>query len=378
MASYACPHCSNPVSVPDHMAGQVVSCTHCNGQMTVPSEAHPAGAPPPEQQLQQPSIALAVVSLVLGILSFVFCFGPLSAIPGIITGHMARSKVKREPATTGGSGMALAGLILSYINIVVVVVLLVPAIILLPALTRAREAAREKVKGMATSRIPALARAGEAARRAACQDNLKQMGIVFKMFANENKDYWPQLSSESGRLAFANEGTDYTDSVHPNLLTDLRILVCPSDTDNYLLDAPNASTDANLLINDHSYFYLGYVVTNEEEMAAYADAYRQSISEGLGFDEDLEVPAGTGNAGGDKIYRLREGVERILITDIFNPPSGSFGQAETPVLIERVDNHVPGGGNVLFMDGHVEFMHYPGQWPMTEETIGILESLDDL
>ena len=26
-------------------------------------------------------------------------------------------------------------------------------------------------------------------------------------------------------------------------------------------------------------------------------------------------------------------------------------------------NHIPGGGNVLFMDGHVEFQRYPSEWP---------------
>ena len=27
-------------------------------------------------------------------------------------------------------------------------------------------------------------------------------------------------------------------------------------------------------------------------------------------------------------------------------------------------NHIPGGSNVLYMDGHTEFMKYPGKFPM--------------
>jgi len=29
-------------------------------------------------------------------------------------------------------------------------------------------------------------------------------------------------------------------------------------------------------------------------------------------------------------------------------------------------NHVPGGSNVLYMDGHVEFIKYPGEQPISE------------
>ncbi|MCL4692548.1 MAG: hypothetical protein KJ060_08565 [Candidatus Hydrogenedentes bacterium] len=62
--------------------------------------------------------------------------------------------------------------------------------------------------------------------------------------------------------------------------------------------------------------------------------------------------------------RLREGVERYLITDINNPAGSSQAQSALVVMFDEAQisgggftryNHVPGGVNVLFMDGHVEF-----------------------
>lgn len=84
---------------------------------------NPYGVSPNEAQALMPSYKnnnLAIASLVLGILSIFLYF--FTAIPGIITGHMARSKAKGMPDEYDGGGMALTGLFFNYIMLVVSIV----------------------------------------------------------------------------------------------------------------------------------------------------------------------------------------------------------------------------------------------------------------
>lgn len=53
---------------------------------------------------------LAIVSLVLGIASIIFCAG-LTGPPALITGIMAKKKATNNPAEYGGAGLALGGII---------------------------------------------------------------------------------------------------------------------------------------------------------------------------------------------------------------------------------------------------------------------------
>ncbi len=91
------------------------------------------------------------------------------------------------------------------------------------------------------------------------------------------------------------------------------------------------------------------------------------------MNEDVEVPVGVGNGGGDTIYRLKEGNERFMITDVNNPQTSAMAQSTIFAMMDlfgnsggiALFNHVPGGCNVLFMDGHVDWIPYvapaPGQ-----------------
>jgi hypothetical protein len=74
---------------------------------------------------------LAIASLICGIAAWII-FPVVAAIAAVITGHLAKKEIREGGGTVGGDGMALAGLLLGYIQlglavlgiIIVIVVLL--------------------------------------------------------------------------------------------------------------------------------------------------------------------------------------------------------------------------------------------------------------
>ena len=95
-------------------------------------------------------------------------------------------------------------------------------------------------------------------------------------------------------------------------------------------------------------------------------------------DSDVNVSGAAdpaiGNGGSTTVYRLREGIERFLITDINNPSASNMAQSTVFIMCDQLStepgmyNHIPGGSNVLYMDGHVEFLRYQrvGPGPVNE------------
>lgn len=259
--------------------------------------------------------------------------------------------------------------------------------------------------------LPALARAREAARRSACQNNLKQLGIVYKLYAGESAGakYPPFQVFFRGGSEYDFAAAPRIAAIYPEYLTDPRILVCPSDP----LDTVDEFYGADGTIKIHipkyegglahradaSYAYWGWILDQLGDddptvpLAAFGQYFNRpddtpaplqfmevvyylneeifALSHEGPADDDVPVlTAGMGNGGGGTILRLREGVERFLITDVNNPAAGAWSQSEIWIMHDAISpipqnfNHIPAGANVLFMDGHVQFLKYPADEPV--------------
>ncbi|HPO14128.1 MAG TPA: type II secretion system protein [Candidatus Hydrogenedentes bacterium] len=160
--------------------------------------------------------------------------------------------------------------------------------------------------------LPALARAREASRRCSCMSNLSQLGMALQMYAEENNRMLPWSGG--------NNNAECLMTLYSNYTSTPKIFICPSDAQQHMDDFDEDS--------------------------------------GLKINTEIERPAS-----------LRASYEYL---GAFTPepivlPHPSMGSSRIPIFWDRVTvsnaiefyNHVPGGSNVLFTDGSVEFVTHP-------------------
>ena len=300
--------------------------------------------------------------------------------------------------------------------------------------------------------LPALARAREAARRASCANNLKQWGLIFKMYSGENRDG----AFPPGNMTFLSDGAPRAwqsgiagETLYPDYWTDPSIAICPSDS-RADIDPANrqpglgveadypaqiqdlgeraAATGVVHCLNAYLSVPVSYVYTPWalRTMGQFVDVswarsswiqWREAptltiapgglanqgcgdwgvwvhplASRDLGTDITSDVAPSSAGWKDDGLadlptsyHRLKEGAERFFITDINNPAAGAQAAsqlyvmwdawaAQEPGAAEYIGsatqnfvgyfNHVPGGANVLYMDGHVAFVKYQSGPPV--------------
>jgi prepilin-type N-terminal cleavage/methylation domain-containing protein len=228
--------------------------------------------------------------------------------------------------------------------------------------------------------LPALSKARQSAHRTACLNNLKQLGMVLSLYANENRDRFPPIDDKYARFMFE------SNILYPEYLSDAAILACPSDPQfdpnrNFRLRQSVGGVPAGSVHPDCfdaiSYIYMGYMIEDDYTMLfsfatfSWLDRALPVTNASVNGWRDKSINmasfgfGGFGNGGGNTLNRLSSSVDRFLIKDINAVfTGGPSGASSIPVMWDQLStniqqfNHVPAGQHVLYLDGHVDFIAF--------------------
>jgi prepilin-type N-terminal cleavage/methylation domain-containing protein/prepilin-type processing-associated H-X9-DG protein len=169
--------------------------------------------------------------------------------------------------------------------------------------------------------LPALARARESARRTSCLSNLSEIGLAIRLYADEN----------NGRLPWSGgkNNADCLLKLMGNYITDPMIFCCPSASGGNPFKVEARGRGANL-VSPPTNAEVGAkrsVRANYDYFGAYTHA-------------PIVLPP------------PEQGFPKIpVMWDISASEGGGVNF-----------NHLPGGANVLWLDGSVEWRRWPTDW----------------
>lgn len=207
---------------------------------------------------------------------------------------------------------------------------------------------------LAAQLLPALSLARESGRRAVCISNIRQLGILFMLYAQDNDDFLPpwQYADNSGietSPGWFSNGCGLIGSYSPRRLGSngfsQGIWKCPS------VSVPSMAITDSVALN---IFYGTDGVNGTTTYGVNLMHICHKISAG-------HTPSYTRLSG------ITRSSEVLLLTDQWqwNPPGTSGGGGvHCPVCVDwdvgysRPTSWHNGGCNVLFVDGHVEYWKY--------------------
>lgn len=201
-----------------------------------------------------------------------------------------------------------------------------------------------------------LSRTPVAQIQSSCAGNLAILNAGIQMYGGENRGMFPALGIRDGRVSFS------LSPLKGEYLPDGSVLVCP--------EAP-VGEDGDSRPFD-GYAFLSHVLTSEAEGSRFIEECKARAASGGSLNEDFNPPPGSTEA---PLRRFRRGVERFMVSDPLDHRALDALTGKIPLVVEYPGHHERPGGNVLYLDGHVAFVPYPGPFPMTEGFIKGIKAL---
>ena len=192
---------------------------------------------------------------------------------------------------------------------------------------------------LAAMLLPALSQAREKARQVVCISNLRQLGLAMMIYAQDYNEYFPPYRPY-GVPSPSKKGGWVTMMVLKGYLPNTNVLFCPS--------APGQKA-----------FYDEYCESQSWELANYYTSYGYNYFH-IGSSFRYTNPQ-THNSPSAKLSQLHNPTEIILAIDAgYRPNFNNRGQNVCDDYYTQYSQpHIrhSGGLNILWCDGHVSYKH---------------------
>ncbi len=203
---------------------------------------------------------------------------------------------------------------------------------------------------LAAMLLPALARAKEKARQISCLSSLRQFGLAEKMYAGDFSDQLPHRGGSQTQMA------RWPQQMYDSYGHDLKMLLCPTelklpDSDTNAPNVPDAAPRSYLMngFNDYYSEKLGIAPGDWQTLETAIAAAPAAIKEQNILHPSDTVVLGEKKSGAADYYM-----------DIFeNGGNDTSGIAEQTRHDSRGDDTGTGGSNYTMADGSGRFIKAP-------------------